>query len=888
MNSSIFEIKGNNKLFVEKSVIGASKHSILLDPDQHPHIIRHKSHSHLEEDISDSAFQALQLIARNCDEEISWDKHQKLVKLAGDIVIDFENIHCRRGFFAKVFDRMMVTFDLRHSEQEIRILHRSIKAPSLGGSISPEQAEILIEAHRHPNISSESYDKIALTGVFFEDKLKKIITQNIEIIKLLKEPHLSIYKAHLKEKLVKEVYQEELPKRIHEGYYYPIVIPMEIEKILGPVVKVSRMNLNNDNLSHCFELEAQRYSKHLTKHQLDYIKKDVIDTIKLYLKAYPNKSCRDAFVLGRDLIRIAVYQEIFDKASFSGSDHGSKHIHNNIENANSLHGNMQVKVDYNDKDVFMERLIHFYHDIGYTVGLASKSFSCCKDHPLIGAKMIEENRDYFEHYLDKESTDVLWNGVLLHAIAMPNLTPDTKAIGGMYPGMVRAITSISDACAVTYDRKTQEFWEQPSTLIALARLRLFLTKYPQYIAKLAPIGKSEWELLDKENSLDVLAHDVFHHTKKILLKAVDKSDVPLEKKELFRQAILQQFNSFTTATTLGQFGGILTGVSAFKNDETEVDAPKFYPQFDMAPSLIYGTLLDLFGADIAQASFKKLVDEFNGDLSLLSKEINEAASKKDGQSDFSAKVIKTGNARFKIIGHHEIDPSNKHLEEMQQALVSVAEKVGSVSRSQYMSLSQKNCVMQDFANFREGKLKDCTSFADFISEYILPNLSIQQAGGAVKDIEVLIQSINEGVFLEINRSDTIWNDAFKPLRQCDFESIRADIEKFKNEMEKMRSGFLEKKNIAKFAELKEVLLRAAKNSGKIDLVLFGNCLEEVLDKILANKKQFARTEKRYNAIENAIKLVLVSEEEYRFMRGKKAVVKKSECLAAFSKLWEKE
>ncbi|MBA3816986.1 MAG: hypothetical protein H0X29_10815 [Parachlamydiaceae bacterium] len=882
MNSSSFEINGNYNLFIKKNEVVNGKPSFLLNSDQLVHTIKPKIHSHLEEDISDVAFQTLQNIARNCEENVSWAGHQKLVKLAGEIVQDFEKVHYRRGFFAKVFDRIMVTFNLRHSEQDIRILHHSIKAPSLGDKISPEEAEKLIEAHRHPHsdLSSDLYDKVALTGVFFENSLKEVLNQNSETIKLLEEPQLSIYKAHLKEKVIKNVYQNELPLRVKEGFYNPAIIPHEVEKILGPVAKVSRMNLNKDNLCTYFVTEVQRYSSHLTEHQLDYIKTDVIDTIKLYLKAYPEKSCKDAFVLGCDLIRFAVYQEIFDKASFSGSDHGSKHIHNNIENANSLNANMEVVVDYSDKDIFIEKLIHFYHDVGYTVGLSSKSFSCCKDHPLIGAKMIEENKAYFEYYLDKESTDVLWNGVLLHAIAMPNLTPDSKMVGGMYPGMVRAITSISDACAVTYDRKTQEFWEQPKTIIALARLRLFLTKYPQYIAKLAPIGKGEWDLLDQDNPLDVLAHDVFHHTKRILFKAVDKSNVPSQKKELFRQAILQQFNSFTTATTLGQFGGMLLGVSSFKNEEISEDAPKFYPQFDMAPSIIYGTLRDLFGADIAQASFKKLVDEFSGDVGVLAKEVNEVVKKNECHQPASSIAIKTGNARFKIHSHHHEDSSNKHLNEMQSALFQVMEKVDTISRCQYMSLEQKSQVVQDLAQFRQGKLKGTTSFSDFISDYILPNLSVNQSIEAVKDIQLLSKAVKEDFFLEINRSDTLWQNSFKLLDEDVFNIIRADIEKFKMELEKIKSGLNEKKNINKVAELKAILLKAVQKAGNIELTSFEKHIDEVLNGLLSNASLFLRSEKRFNAIENALKLVLVSEEEYRFMRGKKAVIKKSECLAS--------
>lgn len=70
---------------------------------------------------------------------------KKLIKLAGDVVKDFEQGHYRRGFCKKVFDRLLVAFDLRHSEQEIRILHRSIKAPSLGERLASDHIETLIQ-----------------------------------------------------------------------------------------------------------------------------------------------------------------------------------------------------------------------------------------------------------------------------------------------------------------------------------------------------------------------------------------------------------------------------------------------------------------------------------------------------------------------------------------------------------------------------------------------------------------------------------------------------------------------------------------------------------------------------------------------------------------------
>lgn len=878
MNSSGFETNLNHDPFVNKHESEGYHNEVHSTPEQKVHSIIYKVTSHLDEDISDYVFHRLVEVSKQLIHEKNWDRRRGLTKIADCIMDDYDKIDQQRGMIAKIINRILVQLNIRHSEQEIRVLHRTIKTPSLGSKISPSIAPRLIQEHRCPQVNVNLYDKVALVNVYFEARYKDLLTQNNQLLSTMQEPRLGIFKARLKEVAIRDVYQQELPKRIQEGYYNPAVIPLEIDRILGPKIKIPRTKFTDASLRETLKDEVDRYAKHLTDHQLNYIKCDVTETISLYLRAYPNKTHRNAFVLGRDLIRLAVYQEIFDKASFTGSDHGSKHIHHNIENAESLHKNMQPHADYSDKDRFIEHLIHFYHDIGYTVGLAGKSFSCCKDHPLIGAKMIEENREYFEHYLDQESANVLWNGVLLHAVAIPDLSPDKTKIAGMYPNMIRAVVSISDACAVTYDRKTQEFWEQPSTLIALIRLRLFLTKYPEYISKLAQSGQEEWFQLDKNNPMDVLAHDVFQNTKHILLKAVEKFDISPEKKELFRQAILQQFNSFTTSTTLGQYGGVLTGISVVENSAYNKGEPKFFPQFDMSPSIVYGTLHDLFGEDLAQASFKKLVDEFSGDLGALAKEINAVAKQASLKANVPGQAVKTGNAFFKIHSNENCHRNVKHFTMMQTTLHQVMTKIQSIYNGKLVPLSEKNKVIKELFAFRQGKSKKCHSFSDFVLEYILPNLRIDRPSEAAHDIDLITRVVKEDIFDGIKQADAIWLTILEPLRDAAFHPIQGDIDRVVAELEKLRASLGDAKSASKIAELRSSLKAAARQSTSIDESRLSLVLNKIIDKINDHAQFFKKAEQKYFAIENAVKLALVSEEEYRFMRGKKAAVSKSDCI----------
>ncbi|MCE5319310.1 MAG: hypothetical protein LLG04_18340 [Parachlamydia sp.] len=446
-------------------------------------------------------------------------------------------------------------------------------------------------------------------------------------------------------------------------------------------------------------------------------------------------------MFGRDLARVAVYQEIFDKSSFSGSDHGAKHIHNNIDNANKLHRHMDAN-DYSRKDKFLEHVIHFYHDIGYTTGMATRNFSASKDHPLIGAKIIEEQKPYFEKYLDAESYDILHKCVLYHAIAMPNLTHTEEKQGAHYE-MIRAVTSISDACAVTYDRKTQEFWEQPQAVRALARLKFFLVQFPQYQASLSSdkIATNEWHGLNKDEPMDRMAHDVFQGVKQELRDLVNSADISEDKKDLFRQAIEQQFNGFTANVTLGQYGGVLTDVDVVVNPNGMArggEGPKYQPKFVLAPSLVYGVLNDLFGADQANRAFKALCEEFGGDVKDIQGSLVSMAKAMQNKEAVQPRTVVTGNAVMEIAPNYEIDLDThkhyKHLEEMQAGLARVTSELVDVYGSAEIGLEAKMNLFNQFQDVRKEK----TPLDVFMRESIQPFMSMY-TGARQEDTRALLQ-----------------------------------------------------------------------------------------------------------------------------------------------------
>lgn len=587
--------------------------------------------------------------------------------------------------------------------------------------LSKADIETRIDKHR---TAREGYGVHALTKNHFNPIVKDKEQQDAQILNDLPPIAKAIHKAKIKEEACRKVYAENLQQTINDGFFDPAIIPFDIERLLGPVEELKEPITNTATMNTLLEQQIKKFQTlgKLNKHQAHHLREDALNIADSYLKAYPEKTPQDAYFLTIDLIRIATYQEYYDKSSFNGSDHGSKHIHHNIHNASALHNGMDPEKDYNAKDKFMEKLIHFYHDVGYTVGLAGNDFDCCKDHPFIGAAMIEDNRDYFMHYLDETAYNTLHDCVLCHAIVNPNLSAGVEK-EGLHPGMVRAVTSISDACAVTYDRKTQEFWEQPRALVALARLKTFLVLYPQYKGKLGDdsIMKGPWKGYDENNAWDKMAYDIFTHTKQELIDMVEEYDVPDERKGLFRQAINQQFNAFKVNVTLGQYGAVLTDVSSIPRGEKEHHTePDYLPKFSLETSIMYGVLKDLFGEDQANEAFDKLVNEFNGDMNQIKAGLNTITAPESKQTEIH---IHTGNAAFHLSKEKEREvESTMHMTDLQKNLRTAIVEIKSAFKSQYATMGKRLEIIGKLNEWHKGNGNE--PFGSYVLTSLLPLISM--------------------------------------------------------------------------------------------------------------------------------------------------------------------
>lgn len=531
-----------------------------------------------------------------------------------------------------------------------RALGLKVPEHHLGSTkLKGKEVDGLVKNHRNPqkktgeSFTSKDCEALSLTKIrdshVEERKQQAFMAQNNIPDKSKIDPDK--YKTFQVSPRIVSVWKEEgnviayklIQDRIDQNLYHPEAIAAEIKKDLGVNDAVPAGINSKDVAMKAIKEELNQFQKGfegkkiLTNELRHHLEKDIEETMDLYMQVYPNKTAEDAFIVCRDLGRNAVYQLLHDKHSFTGSDHGVLHIHHNCKNGENMHKHME-KGDMSPKAQLLSRVMHFYHDIGYSVG-SGTDFSVMKDHPFVGAAFIEANKKYFDHYFDEDSTAILKESILHHAIVSFNSkVKDDHA-------MVRFTTSNSDACAVTADQKTQSFWrENPETLLSLAKLRQFLTIYPEmadrsklshssimknpeiplplkpnvdpkrFFDKKNPLTENDFK-----NPLDFKAWSIYSSVREELLAVAEKQHLPPEEKEAFKRAIEDNFNAFSGDIVLGQYGAELNSVSVAKNTKVSPEEPKYLPAIDLSPSILFSFLESCYSKETAGKNITKVCNE---------------------------------------------------------------------------------------------------------------------------------------------------------------------------------------------------------------------------------------------------------------------------------------
>lgn len=574
-------------------------------------------------------------------------------------------------------------------ETQFKVLGMTDRIPGLGSQPKdslPDMA-IRINNHRHPTLIIKDYMDAKTVGpqtpAGSEADFKEHFLTDIRDYKLKKwlqnqppetKDNLRLI-SKMKEKFNQEAYDEYMKGNIQHHLYEPGAIAAEMKAVLKFTDMPPFAITDIDSAIHAIAKELSSYrlqgsnKQIFSEENLEHLCDELNDVMKLYQETYPGKTIMDMYVLTRDMARAAAYQMYFDKRAFTGSDHGVLHIFHNCEHGHHMYEEMDKHGDGDKKVALLGKIAHFYHDIGYSVGSAKASFEVMKDHPFIGAAFIKENKEYFGKLLGPQEAEIIEKAILHHAIvAFESDTTDPYK-------MVRFTTSNSDACAVTSDQKTQTFWRNhPETLLELAKLRIFITIFPETSAVLGndkiintpAVAMKDWLVDSNLTPSDIFnesnfktptyykAYEIYSEIKKNLLNIASKEDVPLEEQESFKHAIMQNFNAVGADVVLKQYGAELHGVSVHMNEKHGhgADEPKWIPKIDIGPSELYAYLESCYSRDIAGGNIKKLLNEEYG---AKEKDINDAVDIV-GTGSVATKEVKCDVAKIIIRKGQEQHP----------------------------------------------------------------------------------------------------------------------------------------------------------------------------------------------------------------------------------------
>lgn len=350
--------------------------------------------------------------------------------------------------------------------------------------------------------------------------------------------------------------------------------------ILSQDELLAEMKAELDNMTHLTKVE-HGHTHHLKRKETEQIYEEVKALSALYKKSYPEKSWQEVFQVVRDCSRAIVFQVIRDRSVFCGSDHGVLHILKSIEMEETL---LKGIPDATVKDRLLCHIGTIYHDIGYTLSVSQSSFGAAKDHPLFGARFIEVNQGYFDHYFGQAEREALFDVILYHSYPKDEFGINKKA--SFNPALVRTLTSTVDALGATFDTKMQTLWRDPQAVKVLQKVKLRCEMMLEYSER------PNW-FKDYQEELKAVVKEKYAK-KPHFFKS-------------FNNAIEHSFNTMTTKTTFQQYAGIIQNIEMVKHPR---EKDKNVPRITLGVSQTAVVLSSLFGNEAALAAFEKIMVDF--------------------------------------------------------------------------------------------------------------------------------------------------------------------------------------------------------------------------------------------------------------------------------------
>lgn len=434
-----------------------------------------------------------------------------------------------------------------------------------------------------------------------------------------------------------------LEQKIESGLVDPTAIFSEIVIKLKVAPDLERVPNTYEGIVGSVEGQLRQFLEqgNLNQQEFESILAEITEFTELYAKAYGKEDLEKAYELISDNAAKLTYQNAVDKDVFSGSDHGTRHIlDGNTRFAKQMIGSLRENgVNISAKDEVAIHQVMIDHDLGYTTGAAQApaGWEASKDHPLVSAKFIEVNKDYYVDKFGENGFSAIHNSVLNHSY--PKLEYQSDSAESIHPGLVRGITSTVDSLGVTVETKTPEFFWNKDAMRSLLKIRLAMETMG---------GKVPADLMAKY---------------KEELQTVASKEPNADRAAGYSNAVENFFNEFTADNTLGHYAGAVRNVTVEQadvdHDDTEVEGASadrgheshksLRVVVEMVPSEVLATLGNMFGNKLANQSFMKAMKDLGLDVSRLDEFGRELTRKRNGKTDQTTSPFATQNKHARVI-----------------------------------------------------------------------------------------------------------------------------------------------------------------------------------------------------------------------------------------------
>lgn len=440
----------------------------------------------------------------------------------------------------------------------------------------------------------------------------------------------------------------------------------------------------------------------------------------------------------RDNARKVAYQTKMDRKTLAGSDHGVRHIYQGNTNfAEQMMAGLEKEksLDFKKRDEVLIRQIIIDHDLGYTTPAAftKEGGGAAKDHPCVGCRYIEANKEYYKQKFGQDGYDVTRDVLLNHSYPSSRYEekrpePNGNRTVTYNRHLIRSVVSTVDSLGTTSETKAMELFRYPETIQILQDAKLYLES-------------------QSENPDSVILERFKEKLKEQVDYLANQGKISATRVEAFYQAIETKFGPDVVKKTLGQYAGMVKSVTLEKRDE------QFKPSIRMDVSQLQAMVADLFGEKTSLNGFKKAMEVFGIDedaLKKLGRTIEKLRTETDPKKREKLKKeleFETERAHFKI-GDRETTGLKDEREGEHQAITE--------SFKRFQEQTVRTEIMDLFDGLKkEKKPRSETSIAQLQGSLMLA-LDLEDAQEIkrmVKLMELASKHRDQDAYLEVLQSE---------------------------------------------------------------------------------------------------------------------------------------